>query len=100
MWMKGLPGRCGCWIGLTAKAEGITSDIDRSTRAYSDVDERPARLMRCWIGLTANDAVALACLRDDGLRTPRTEGITRERDINVNQLPNKKDKETLLKRSN
>ena len=64
MWMKGLLGRCGCWIGLTAddavalaclrddglrtpRAEGITSDRDRSTRAYGDVDERPARSM--WV---------------------------------------------------
>ena len=39
MWMKGLPGQCGCWIGLTA-----------------------------------DDAVALACLRDDGLRTPMGRG--------------------------
>ena len=62
MWIEGLPGRYGCWIGLTAddavaraclrddglrtlRAEGIRSNRDRSTRAYGDVDERPARSM-------------------------------------------------------
>ena len=67
MWMKGLPGRCGCWIGLTAD-DAVALACLRDDGLYG-----------CWIGLTADDAVALACLRDNSLRTPRQRNNTRQR---------------------
>ena len=77
------------WKATKKSAESgkITNNTDMRTRAYGNVDERPARSMwmkglrgwcGCWIGLTADDAVALACLRDDGLRTPRDRGNNKQ----------------------